>query len=183
MHFELQQRINGTPAAVAAAFADPRYYETLGELPKLGTPEVVAHRVDGDVVSLEVRYRFTGDLNSAVKAVIDPRKLTWVERSTHDLAARQVTFELLPDHYPDRLKARGGYRFDPAGDGTVRYAAGDLKVRAPLVASAVEGAIVSGLREHLEAESGHVERFLQQHAEGPPGEGLTGPAPGATTGP
>jgi hypothetical protein len=176
VHFELEQRIAGAPGEVAAAFADPRYYETLGELPKLGTPEVVSHRVDGDVVSLEVRYRFTGDLNSAVKAVIDPRKLTWVERSTHDLAARQVTFELVPDHYPDRLKARGGYRFDQAGDGTVRYASGDLKVRAPLVAGAVESAIVSGLREHLEAEAGHVERFLEHIREG-----LTGPAPGATT--
>jgi hypothetical protein len=173
LHFELEQRIAGAPGAVAAAFADPRYYETLGELPKLGTPEVVAHRIDGDVVSLEIRYRFTGDLSSAVKAVIDPRKLTWVERSTHDLAARQTTFELRPDHYPDRLKCNGSYRLDPAGDGTVRYLAGDLKVRAPLVAGAVEGAIVSGLREHLEAESGHVERFLAQ--------GLTPPPPGATT--
>jgi hypothetical protein len=160
MHFELDQRIAGAPAVVSAAFADPRYYESLGELPKLGTPEVVSHDVDGDVVSLQVRYRFTGDLSAAVKAVIDPRKLSWVERSTHDLAAQQVTFELLPDHYPDRLRCKGGYRFGPDGDGTVRHASGDLKVRAALVAGVVEGAIVSGLREHLEAEAGLVERFI-----------------------
>lgn len=160
MNFRLDQRIAAPPAAVAAAFADPAYYASMGALPKLGTPEVLRREVDGDVITIDVRYRFTGDLSPAVTAVVDPARLTWVEHSTHDLAAREVRFELRPDHYPDRLRCQGGYRLEPDGDGTVRHAEGDLRVRAPLVAGMVERAIVSGLREHLAAEAGLVERFL-----------------------
>jgi hypothetical protein len=160
VRFELDQRINGAPEAVSAAFADGDFYAALGELPKLGTPEVLDRVVDGDVVVMQIRYHFTGDLSSAVRAVIDPARLSWVERSTHDLAAREVRFDLLADHYADRLKCNGGYRFEPDGDATVRRAWGDLRVKAPLVAGRVEQAIVSGLREHLAAETALVERFL-----------------------
>ncbi|MGI8662033.1 MAG: DUF2505 family protein [Acidimicrobiales bacterium] len=160
MHFEVDQRIAGSPSEVSAACADPSYYASLGELAKLGTPEVVSHDVAGGLVTLQIRYRFTGELSSAVTAVIDPRRLTWIERSTHDLTAMQVTFELLPDHYPDRLQCQGTYCFEPFHGATVRRARGELKVRAFLVGGAVENAIVSGLREHLDAESVHIERFL-----------------------
>ncbi|MEO7555582.1 MAG: DUF2505 family protein [Acidimicrobiales bacterium] len=160
MHFQFEQRIGGSPDAVAAAFADPAYYASLGELPKLGGAEVLRHGLEGDVVTLEIRYRFTGDLSSAVRAVIDPAKLTWVEHSTHDLATLQVHYELRPDHYHDRLQCQGGYRFQADGEATLRRDEGDLKVRVALVGSRVEGAIVSGLREHLAAEAALVERFL-----------------------
>jgi hypothetical protein len=112
---------------------------------------------------LRVRYRFTGHLAPAARAVIDPERLTWVDESHHDLAARTVRFTLHPDHYGDRFAASGGYRFEPDGadDGaTIRTAWGDVKVKAPLVGGAVERAIVSGLEEHLRAETAIVERFL-----------------------
>ena len=160
MHLELDQHIDSPPAAVAAALADPEYYATLGELPDLGTPEVVAHHADGNVVTLDVRYRFTRVLSAAVAAVIDPKKLTWVDHATHDLGARTVTFELRPDNYPDRFTASGGYRVEPDGEGAVRRLRGDLKVRAPLVAGRVEKAIAEGLHDHFAAEAGHIARFL-----------------------
>ena len=74
-----------------------------------------------------------------------------------------MRFELHPDHYADRLSCRGSYRLvaDPVDDGaTIRAAEGDVKVRAPLVGSSVEKALVSGLHEHLEAEADIVARFL-----------------------
>lgn len=160
MHFELDQRIAAPPAAVAAAFADEGLYVMLGKLAKLGPPEVLSRDTDGDVVRLRVRYRFTGELSSAVRRAIDPKKLTWVEESTHDLAARMVTFRLVADHYADRLRSSGTYRFSPDGDGTIRHSEGDLTVRAALVGRLVEQAIVSGLREHLDDEVDLVEAFL-----------------------
>jgi hypothetical protein len=160
VHFELEQQIAAPPATVAAAFTSAEFYEALGELPKLGTPDVLSRDVEGDVVLMRIRYQFTGDLSSAVRRVIDPRKLTWVEVSTHDLAARAVTFHLEPDHYPDRLKCSGKYRFSASGEGTARHAEGDLSVRAALVGRLVEQAIVSGLREHLDEEVALVESFI-----------------------
>jgi hypothetical protein len=160
VRFELEQRFSSGPDDVAAAFADPGLYPLLAELPKLGSPEVLSHEVDGDVVHLEVRYHFAGHLSAAARAVLDPDRLTWVDRSTHDLASRSVTYELIPDEYRDRFRSSGAYRFDADGAGTLRRASGEVSVRAPLVARSVERAIVSGLHEHLDEEAALVERFL-----------------------
>jgi hypothetical protein len=160
MRFAFEQHFTSAPDDVACAFADPDLYLALQGLPKLGRPEVVGHEVDGATVVLEVRYRFTGELSSAARAVLDPERLTWVERATHEIVNRQVSFTMIPDHYGDRFRCQGGYVFEPDGDGTVRRSEGDLKVRAPLVAGAVERAIISGLQEHLADEVTIVDQFV-----------------------
>jgi hypothetical protein len=163
MRFTVEQRYRAGADAVAAAYADPALYEALPATEKLARPEVVHHEVTGDRVVLEVRYRFQGDLSSAVRAVLDPARLTWVERTTHDLAARTTTFQLLPDHYPDRLESRGRLRVEPQEDGGSRRAGdGELKVRAPLVGGSVERTLVADLRRHLEAEAGSVDAYLAE---------------------
>jgi hypothetical protein len=165
LRFELEQRVAALPDAVAATFADPAFYETLDGLPKLGRPEVLRHEVDGEVVRLQIRYRFIGDLSAAVRAVIDPKKLTWVEHATHDLAARRVTFRMDADHYADRFRCSGSYEFDATSDGlgTVRRCIGELSVSVALVGSRVERAIVSGLQEHFDAEAPVIERWVAEH--------------------
>lgn len=163
MKFRIQQRFTGTPDDVARAYADPDLYVALQQLPKPSKPDVVSHAVDGDVVTLEVRYRFAGELSSAARAVIDPNRLTWVERSIHDLSARVTTFTMLPDHYADRFRCSGTYRFEAAEPGTLRHGDGDLRVKVLLVAGPVEGAIVSGLKEHLIDEVAIVNSFVADH--------------------
>ncbi|MBA3282609.1 MAG: DUF2505 family protein, partial [Acidimicrobiia bacterium] len=108
----------------------------------------------------DIRFRFTGHLPSAVTAVIDPERLTWVQESVHDLDDGTTTFRLIPDHYPDRLKASGTFRVVSDGHGSRRVVNGDLKVRAPLVGGRVEQAIVSGLEEYLVAEAPAVDAYL-----------------------
>lgn len=161
MRFTLEQRFPHSPDAVARAFADPALYELFGDLPKMSRPEVLSHDAHDDVVELSIRYRFSGELSSAARAVLDPTRLTWVERATHDLSARTTTFTMVPDHYADRFRCSGAYRFEADDvDGTIRRCEGDIKVRAPLVAGAVERAIVSGLEEHLADEVGVVGTYL-----------------------
>ena len=163
MRFELDHEIAGPVDAVARMFTEPRFYEMVGELPKLGHPEVLDRREDGSVVRLSVRFRFTGDLSPAVTRVVDPAKLSWVEESVHDLERSTVTFVLKPDHYADRMRSQGSARYEAAGDGrTRRLVEGDVAVRVPLVGRAVEGAIVSGLREHLAGEVHVVERLISE---------------------
>lgn len=160
MRFSIEQRFAADVDAVARAYADPALYAALVGLPKLTQPEVVGHEVDGDTVVLQVRYRFGGELSPAARAVIDPAHLTWVERSTHDLADHSTTFTMVPDHYGDRFRCQGSYRFDPVEGGCRRRGEGDVRVKALLVAGAVEGAIVSGLKEHLVDEVPVVEAFV-----------------------
>lgn len=160
MDFDIEQRYQAGPDAVARAYVEPGLYELIGDASSLGRPEVLGVSVDGDVARLEVRYRFAGHLNAAARAALDPDKLTWVERSTHDLARHHVEFRLIPDHYGDRFKASGEATVTARGTGSVRRVTGSLTVKAPLVGRAVEKAIVSGLRDHLAAEAEAVDRFL-----------------------
>lgn len=159
MRFVVEQRYECEPGTVARAYADAGLYELLVSA-KIGRPSVLQREVDGALVRLRIRYSFTGELSPAARAAIDPAKLSWIEQSTHDLANWKTSFVLLPDHYRDRFRCNGEYRFDPAGEGTVRRTEASLEVRAPLVGRLVEQAIVSGLREHLEAEIPIVERLV-----------------------
>jgi hypothetical protein len=160
MRFTVDQRFTAAPDAVARAFTEPDLYLAFQDLPKMSRPDVLSHEADGDLVTMQIRYRFSGDLSPAARAVLDPQRLTWVERSTHDLSKRTTTFTMVPDHYGDRFRCSGTYRFDPDGSGTVRHCEGDIKVKALLVAGAVENAIVSGLREHLDDEIAVVDAYL-----------------------
>jgi hypothetical protein len=161
MRFTVDQRFTDDADVVARAFADPALYATFPDGGKLARPEVVSHEVVGGVVRLAIRYRFVGDLSSAARAVLDPARLTWVEHSTHDLAARTTTYELRADHYADRFKCAGTFRItaDPGG-GCERHVEGDLKVRAPLVGGKVERTLIGDLQTHLRSEVAVVGAFL-----------------------
>jgi len=164
MRFQLQQRIAASIDDVAAAFVDPGFYESLEALPNLARPELLSKEEKGSIVRMRVRYRFTGHLSSAVKAAIDPDRLTWVEEADHDMAARRVSFRMIADHYADRFKSSGTYQFVAAGDATSRNCTGDVTIRMMLVGHRVETAIISGLKEHIEAETPLVERWIAAHA-------------------
>jgi hypothetical protein len=158
--FSLLQRFAASPDDVARAFVEPGFYALLDTLPNLGEPAVLAREVVDDHVRLRIRYRFTGSLSSAARAVLDPSRLTWVEESDHDLAGRRTTFRLVADHYADRLRCSGEYRFRADGAGTIREATGEIQVRTPLVGGRVERALISGIQAHLEDEVAVVERWL-----------------------
>jgi hypothetical protein len=164
VRFMIDQRYAADADAVAAAYADPDLYAAHEDGPKLARPEVVAHRVEGDQVLLQVRYRFRGELSSAARAILDPERLTWVEHSTHDLATRRTTFVLRPDHYADRFRCEGSLQIGPTDEGSRRQGSGEIKVRAPLVGGAVERTLVGDLQAHLAAEVAVVEAFVAQRA-------------------
>jgi hypothetical protein len=164
MRFSIVQRFTGaTPQRVIEAYTDPQLYPTLKGLTKVDTPEVVSREANGDTVALTVRMRFIAELNAAARRVVDPAKLTWLQAETYDLAALQAAVVFRPEHYADRFSSSGGYRFatdpdDPTA--TIRTISGDLRVRMLLVGGQVEGALVSGLREHFAEEQPLVQRWL-----------------------
>ncbi len=161
MRFEAEQAFRARPDRVLALYTDPDFYPALAGLPKVSAPDVLEHRVDGDRVLLRVRYAFTAPLPAAATAIIDPAKLTWVDETWFDLATDSASTRLLPDHYPDKMTASAAATFTAEGDGTRRRIRGELRVRVLLVGGKVEGAIVSGLREHLTDEA----RVAQQRLD------------------
>ena len=163
MRFALDQELPGTIDRVLAALLDPELLARLGELPNLGAPEVLGQERNGEVVTQRVRYRFTGSLSSAVTRVIDPAKVTWVDETTSDLAARSARFRIIPDHYGNKLRCDGTHRFTERGGVTTRHVDGELSVRVPLVGRVVERAIVGGLQDHLRAEADLLATLLQDN--------------------
>ncbi len=154
MKFSISQSVAVAPDAAIAAYADPAFYEGRAASGDISLVEVVAHD-EGPPATMEVRYKFTGSVSSAVRAVVDPAKLSWVTRTEFRSEARRTSFTVLPDYYPDRLDCRGTFLFSEGEDGpasTVVTIEGDLKVHVFLVGRTVEQLIVSGLRAYLAAE-------------------------------
>jgi hypothetical protein len=163
MKFTVGQSVAVAPDDAVAAYGNHAFYEGRAQRDDISIVEVVGHQESGSHVHIEVRYRFTGNLSSAVRAVVDPAKLTWVTRTDIDKEQRAASFTVQPDHYPDRLACSGIFRFTDADTGpaaTVITIEGDLKVRAFLVGRAAEQAIVSGLRSYLQAEASTLPDFI-----------------------
>ncbi|MEP6623300.1 MAG: DUF2505 family protein [Acidimicrobiia bacterium] len=160
MNFEISQALNGTPDAVDAALVDPGFLARMAELPKLGSAEVVDQRREGDVVYQDVRYLFQAELSRAVTRVVDPERMTWIERSVCDLGTHETECEILPDHYSGLLTGRYRSVIVDAGANAHRTITGTVKVKMPLVGGKVEGAIVGGIRDNATAQVGLLNAWL-----------------------
>ncbi len=160
MDFTIEQQLRGSPTAVLDQLLSAEFLAARAELPKLSGSEVLELTRDDTTARVRVRMRFTARLAPAVTAVVDPDKLTWVDDATYELTDRVARHEIQPDHYSDRLSCTYKEVLHDAGNETHRTLTGSLKVRAILVGSRVEGAIVSGLRECAAAEADLLNRRL-----------------------
>jgi hypothetical protein len=159
VRFEIEQPIGARRDAVLKAVVDPRLYESMGSMPSLGPPSVLECSDEPDVANLRIRYRFEGQLSRAARAVLDPQKMTWVVELKVDKRIYEATFRMVPDHYKDRMRCSGSYKFVEVGVTTDQVMKGEMVVQAPLVAGVVERAILGGFREHMKEQAKVVERF------------------------
>ncbi|GAC1319778.1 MAG: hypothetical protein NVSMB12_19170 [Acidimicrobiales bacterium] len=164
MHFRIEQRFMLPLDTVEGALSDPMFIEAMAGLPGLGRPQLIVHERTGNSIHQQVRYAFAGDLSSAVRAVVDPALLTWIEDSTTDLTTHEAAFRILPDHYASLLRCSGTFVISSEGAGSRRVAEGEIKVSVPLVGGKVERAIVSGLDQHAQAEVGLLQEWAARGA-------------------
>lgn len=159
MDFTIEQHLEATPAKITALYLDADFLASIGD-PHLAHPELLDQQRNGSVVTQRIRYYFTAELSSAVRRVLDPDRLTWVEESTHNLHSHTTTARIEPDHYADRLEARYEVAMSKDGKGTRRVTTGMLTVHMHFVSGKVEDVIVSGLRDHAELETAAVAHWL-----------------------
>jgi hypothetical protein len=153
MNFEIVQQIVADVDAVDTALVDPAFLVRMDELPKLGSAEIVDQRREDDTVYQDVRYLFRAELSRAVTRVVDPKLMTWIERSVCNLATHETRCEIIPDHYGGLLAGRYRSVLVSTGTATQRTLIGEVKVKMPFVGGKVEGAIVGGLRENAAAQT------------------------------
>lgn len=155
MNFSVRQAVAVPRARVMAAYGSPGFYSGRPARDDIAMREVVSHEAAGDRILLEVRFAFTGSMSPAVRAVVDPGKMSWITQTEILLAEGRSSWVVLPDHYPDRMSASGVYRFEEgdAGPGScVVEVEGDLKIRVPIVGRSVERVIVGDLRAYIADE-------------------------------
>jgi hypothetical protein len=153
MKFSFEQHVEIEPAVVTAAYANPAFYLGREARENISVLDVPRHERTGDHVDMDVHFRFSGTISSAVRAVIDPAKMSWITHSEVDLAGLRSDWTIVPDHYPDRLTGRGSYIFTPGPNGgTLIGVEGEIKVHVLLVGRTVEGVIVAGLKKYIAGE-------------------------------
>jgi hypothetical protein len=153
MDFSIDQVIKAALDDVEAALLDSEFIAATADLPKLGAPELLDQRRNGETVVQRIRYHFIGELSSAVTRVVDPKRLSWVDETRYDLAAHTSHHAIKPDNYAGLLQAAYDVTLEVRDGATRRTATGQLKVHVPLVGGRVEHAVVSGITEHADAEA------------------------------
>jgi hypothetical protein len=160
MHFSTVQHFAVAVDAALEAYLDAGFYASL-DTPKIASPEVLHIERDGDKATVRVRYRLEADLPAAATAIIDPHKLTWVEHTEYDLAARTSRSRFEPDNYADRLQASVSTSFVADGPtASTRSVEGDVKVKVRFVGGKVEDVICRDLVTHLQLEAGLLDRWV-----------------------
>lgn len=153
MKFHLEQHLNAGFDLIQQILISPPYFKRLNDLDPGGNSELVDKQVTDNFIDLTVHFNFVGALPAAAKAIIDPSKLSWTEKTHIDKKTHKGTFSIIPDNYKDRLDCYGTTQLEAIGENeTLRILEGDLKVHVFLVASAAEGGIISGIKKHNEIE-------------------------------
>ncbi|MEZ5381062.1 MAG: DUF2505 family protein [Microthrixaceae bacterium] len=160
MRFSVAQAFPTSVDRLLELYTGTEMWGDLSGFSKVSAPEVLDRSERGSRVTLRLRYRFIASLPSAATAVVDPKRLVWVEETVTDLDAGTATVAFQPEHYASKLSASARVAYGGDGDASHRSVDGDLRVRVLLVGGQVERAITSGLSEHLAEEERAVLRLL-----------------------
>ena len=186
MKTSFDQPIAASAEDAQAAFLDPDFYASLGELSGISAPEMRScSRPSPGRAQIVLGYRFAGTLNGPARRLLEPGKLTWAQVTDVDLASRRTQVEMVPDNYSSLFSFSGWYELRDEGEGLgTQHFEGDLRVHVPLLGPLAERAIANGIRENLVATARLVERYVAGKAKGvtdrhPP---ATAPSPEAPIG-
>lgn len=171
MHFELKHHFDLPVDEVLDSMFDPTLADYLKANMKLIKDIKPLERVEeGDRVRRRVHYLPVPIIQSVGPKKISPEMLAWVEESTYDRKARQITFKNVADSARVRkhLENGGTLTFRDLGhDGCERVIAGELKVTnlpfllRPLGVIA-ERIIYSNAKDLLDEEARVFNQFLRQ---------------------
>jgi Protein of unknown function (DUF2505) len=157
----LDQPIAVSADAAQAAFVDPAFYQSLGELAGISAPEVRSFSQSDGHAHLVVGYRFAGQLNGPARRLLDPDKITWSQVTDVDLAARRSEVRMVPDNYQSLLSFNAWYELRSEGDDRCcQHFEGDLRIRMPILGPLAERALGGSIRQNIAETAGLVERYV-----------------------
>jgi Protein of unknown function (DUF2505) len=160
MKISLDQPIAVSAEKAQAAYLDPGFYRSLGELSGISAPEVRSLSQSSGHARIELGYRFAGELNGPARRVLDPQKLTWSQVTDVDLATRRSEVQMVPDNYQGLLSFTGWYELrDVSQHECSQHFEGDLRIHLPVLGPLAERALGGSIRQNM-AETAHlIERY------------------------
>jgi Protein of unknown function (DUF2505) len=161
MKISLDQPIAVSAEEAQAAYLDPAFYRSLGELSGISAPEVRSLSQNSGHARIELGYRFAGQLNGPARRILDPQKLTWSQVTDVDLATRRSEVEMVPDNYQGLLSFTGWYELrDVSEHECSQHFEGDLRIHLPVLGPLAERALGGSIRQNM-AETAHlIERYV-----------------------
>jgi Protein of unknown function (DUF2505) len=165
VRFQIEQRFTASTSGVLRALTSEHYLrDGMSKLPDISEPAITQHHSEGSIRNV-LTFSFGGHLPSMVTSVVDPKKLSWIEDTTIELASFNATFTITPTHYAHFFGCIGSWKLTTntaAGTGATRIIEGTMKVSSPIsfVNGQVERAIVSALRERLAHEPAILDAWL-----------------------
>lgn len=156
MKISLDQPIAVSAAEAQAAYLDPGFYRSLGELSGISAPQVRSLSQSSGHARIELDYRFAGQLNGPAKKILDPQKLTWSQVTDVDLASRRSEVQMVPDNYKGLLSFTGWYELrDVSERECSQHFEGDLRIHLPVLGPLAERALGGSIRQNM-AETAHL---------------------------
>lgn len=161
MRFDREHRFRASVQDVERVISDPEFYESLGDLPGVGRPEVLSHSINGAIVALSVRFFYDGHVEPVVIRVLRGRPPSWIHDTEVDTNEHRVQFRIRPEVGGNILRCKGRCTFETDGIETVRHLQADLNVRLPLLSRRAERAIGPGIIDRLDREADLLRQRLQ----------------------
>lgn len=137
--------------------------------------EVKSRDEDGDIVKLLNHWHGSAsDIPKPLRPVINPDKLSWLDKATWDAKRHRVDWEITLTALPDAVTAKGFTLYKDDGDVTVVQISGEFLIHpskvpgvptfvAKRLAPTLEKFVVGLLQPNLKKSNQAVEEFLEDH--------------------
>jgi hypothetical protein len=130
------------------------------EIPEVAAPTLVSANDDGS--ETEIAYEYTGQLDPMAKMLLKNKPLTWVQKTSIDMAAKTGTMDVvyMDGSIPGECTATVTFTED--GGSTTRTIEGKVVVKIMGVGTMVEKRLVEGIDVRFQSEAESLTAYLQK---------------------
>ncbi len=152
MKYEVTNIIEGPIATVVEITRDRS--RDVKVYPNITETIVIKSEEDGTKVHEIVKSVGNGDIPPALRKILTPDLLAWIEDGTYDYATNYYTYTIKHAKFAAVFTMTGSVQFTALSDTrTQRVLKGDIRVNIPIVGSIAEKKIVEIQKENLDLES------------------------------
>ncbi len=147
---------------VVEASTSEQFLSSMTDLPETAVPERRSFSDDGNIVTCEIFWEHTGQLDPMANMLLKGKPLTWVQTITIDKSTKTGTISTvyMEGSIPGSCEATVTYTED--GDTTTREVEGEVIVKIMMAGPTVEKRLVEGIQIRYDLEAKALIEFLNK---------------------